>query len=209
MKRFIITGITAAVLSLSGCTGNKKEENYLKSIEKEINKSVEDFNNNPVYKLTEKTIDTTDDKHLMEIVFFYLSKEITNYNKEFEIVSSWNKSKQAIYITEIWEAEVNNGGHNQFYANSSGRLNEFLPDALKLIGAVKNSELAKKANETFEKENAKITQYQDGTVKGFSKSYENNPLNKYDDEFYDLKKTENLEQLQVNFIRKHKAEFGN
>jgi hypothetical protein len=44
-------------------------------------------------------------------------------------------------------------------------------------------------------------------VEGFSKSYDDNPLNKFDDEFYDLYKSEDLEQLQVDFIRKHKLEF--
>lgn len=82
-----------------------------------------------------------------------------------------------------------------------------MPDALKLVEANKYSELTKRANETFEKENPKITQHQDGTIEGFSKSYEDNPLNKFDDEFYKLYETENLQQLQVDFIRKHKTEF--
>ncbi len=76
-----------------------------------------------------------------------------------------------------------------------------------MVGANKFADLTKRANDTFEKENPKITQHQDGTIEGFSKSYEDNPLNKFDDEFYDLYKTENLQQIQVTFIRKHKAEF--
>lgn len=94
----------------------------------------------------------------------------------------------------IWalEAEVNNGGYNQFYFNSSGQFYKHLPDALKLVGAPKFADLTKRANNTFEKENPKITQHQDGTIEGFSKSYDENPLNKFDDEFYDLYETENL-----------------
>jgi len=67
--------------------------------------------------------------------------------------------------------------------------------------------LTQRANEIFEKENKLITRHQDGTLKGFSKSYKHNPLNKFDDEFYEFEQTENLEQLQVEYIRKNKREF--
>lgn len=120
---------------------------------------------------------------------------------------SWNNSRQAIYMIWMLEAEVNNGGYNQFYFNPSGQFYNHLPEALELVGANKFADLTKRANDTFEKENPKITQYQDGTLEGFSKSYDDNPLNKFDDEFYDLYKTENLQQIQVDFIRRHKTDF--
>ena len=75
---------------------------------------------------------------------------------------SWNKSRQAIYMIWALEAEVNNGGYNQFYFNLSGQIYKHLPDALKLVGANKFADLTKRANETFEKQNPKITQHQDG-----------------------------------------------
>jgi hypothetical protein len=43
--------------------------------------------------------------------------------------------------------------------------------------------------------------------KGFSKSYKDNPLNKFDDAFYALYDQENLQQLQVDFVRKNKQFF--
>jgi Domain of unknown function (DUF4375) len=104
---------------------------------------------------------------------------------------------------------VNNGGYNQFYFNSSGQFYKLLPEALKFIHAIKFGELTEKANKIYEQEHAKIIQHHDGTVEGFSKSYDNNPLNKFDDEFYELYKSEDLEKLQVEYIRKHKHEFIN
>ena len=53
----------------------------------------------------------------------------------------------------------------------------------------------------------RITKHQDGTLDGFSKSYEDNPLNNFDTEFYALYKTENLQQLQVDFVRRRKSQF--
>ena len=69
------------------------------------------------------------------------------------------------------------------------------------------AELTQRANDLFEKENEKITKHQDGTIEGFSKSYEDNPLNDLDTEFYDLYETEKLMQIQVDYIRQNKNEF--
>ncbi|WP_228520557.1 DUF4375 domain-containing protein [Flavobacterium sp. CSZ] len=204
MKRnLVIMGIISTILSVFGCSPNGKKN------DEKITQSIEEFNNRKIYtKLTEELLDNTSDDKLLQLVFDNLSqKNSEHYENEFANVMSWNKSKQAIYIIWVLESEVNNGGYNQFYFNSSGQFYKYLPDALKLVGANKYSELTKRANETFEKENPKITQHQDGTIEGFSKSYEDNPLNKFDDEFYKLYETENLQQLQVDFIRKHKTEF--
>lgn len=204
-------GIIATLLNLFGCSGQtkKSDEKQPNIIDEQISKSIEDFKNRPIHdKLTKQIIDTTADANLLQVVFDNLSqKQPKDYEKEYETVMSWNKSRQAIYMIWVLEAEVNNGGYNQFYFNSSGQFYKHLPEALKLVGANKFADLTKRANDTFEKENPKITQYQDGTLEGFSKSYENNPLNKFDDEFYSLYKTENLQDLQVEFIKTHKAEF--
>ncbi len=204
-------GLIKTILNLFGCSGQtkKNESGLSKEMKEQIANSVEAFKNRPIYKeVTEQIIDTTSDDNLLQVVFDNLSeKQPADYEKEYETVMSWNKSRQAIYMIWALEAEVNNGGYNQFYFNSSGQFYKYLPDALKLVGANKFADLTNRANDTFEEENPKITQHQDGTIEGFSKSYDDNPLNKYDDEFYDLYKTENLQQIQVDFIRKYKTEF--
>ena len=212
MTKIIYIGILTTILNLFGCSGqtNKGNKNETKdNLQEQISKSMEDFENRPVYKnLTEKIIDTISDENLLQVVFDNLSAmQPSNYQKEYETVLSWNRSRQAIYMIWWLEAEVNNGGYNQFFFNSSGQFYKHLPNVLKLVGANKFADLTQRANDTFEKQNPKITQHQDGTIEGFSKSYDDNPLNKFDDEFYDLYKTENLQQLQVTFIRKHKTEF--
>lgn len=47
------------------------------------------------------------------------------------------------------EAEVNNGGFDQFYYNSAGDLAFYVPQALRKIGAHKTAEIAEKANSIF------------------------------------------------------------
>lgn len=204
-------GIISTILNFFGCSGQSKNDDgkLTPEMEEILANSVEAFKNRPIYmELTEQIIDSTSDENLLQVVFDNLSeKQPTDYEKEYETVMSWNKSRQAIYMIWVLEAEVNNGGYNQFYFNSSGQFYKYLPEALKLVGATKFADLTEKANKTFESENEKITKHQDGTLEGFSKSYDENPLNDFDTEFYELYKTENLQQIQVDYIRKNKKEF--
>ena len=82
-----------------------------------------------------------------------------------------------------------------------------MPDALQLVGADQFAGLIKRANNIFESENKKITEHQDGTLEGFSKSYNDNPLNELDREFYALHEKEDLQKLRINYIRSHKKDF--
>lgn len=196
-----------SIFKLFGCTNSKSKN----PSDKELENSIEKFNNRPIHtKLTSEIIDSTKDEELLQLIFDNLSENMgKDYEKEYEVVTSWNKSRQAIYVIWLLEGEVNNGGFNQFYFNSSGEFSQLLPEALKLVGAPKFSDLVKRANATYKSEYDKITEHQDGTIEGFSKSYENNPLDKYDNEFYELYENENLYDIQIKFIRSHKDDFIN
>ena len=174
-----------------------------------IEKLFEDFYNRPIHKiLTEKIIKETSDSNLLQVVFDNLMQKVKlTYEIEYSTVLTWNRSRQAIYVIWLLESEVNNGGFNQFYYNSTGQFSKHLPDALSLVGATNFSILTSKANKLYENEHQMITKNIDGTWDGFSKSYNNNPLNNLDTKFYALYKTENLQQLQIDYIRKHIADF--
>lgn len=159
-------------------------------------------------KLTSELIDTSSNADLSYTVFDDLLERLPSDSEdEYKTVLSWNKSRQAIYMINLLEAEVNNGGFNQFYYNPSGMFYKQLPAKLKMIGATLHAALTEEANALYEKEKEAITKEQDGTIEGFSKSYKNNPLDKYDDKFYKLDKKENLADLQADYIRKHKSDF--
>lgn len=199
----------ATLLNFFGCAPKNKDEKLNEESLKEFSDGMKAFSNRPIYKkLTIEIIDKTPDSTLLQVVFDNLIEKLPkDYKKEFETVMSWNEPRKTIYMIWQLEAEVNNGGYNQFYFNSSGQYYNYIPTALKVVGAVKFADLTKKANETYSKENKKITEHQDGTMEGFSKSYDDNPLNDFDDKFYELYKEENLHQLQTDYIRKHKIDF--
>lgn len=173
-------------------------------------KSLDDFDKRPIYKtLTIAIIDNTKDEDLLQVVFDNLCAKMTkDMSDEYDTVLSFNKSRQAIYIIWGLVAEVENGGFNQYYFNSTRRFAPYNTDALKLVGAYQFEKLADRANHIFVEQHAQITKNQDGTLEGFSKSYENNPLNELDNEFYALQEKENLEKLEIQYIRKNKTDFA-
>ena len=77
--------------------------------------------------------------------------EISDYGKN---LSKLNSSQQVVLIIENLEREINNGGFNQFYFNSSGNHAEVTVENLRKIGADKTAELVEKAN--FEWPNNKV-----------------------------------------------------
>lgn len=200
------------ILKLFGCANPKNNNSEISgkdSMDAIIMKSVEDFKNRVIYeKMTVQIIDSTSDDKLLQTIFDNLCEKLPkDYTEEYTAVASFPKSKQAIYIIWLLEAEVNNGGFNQFYSNSSGQFAKLAPDALKMIGAPKFLNLVERANAIYQREYDKITKFQDGSIEGFSKSYDDNPLNSLDSEFYELCNEEDLQKLQVDFIRKNKQEF--
>jgi hypothetical protein len=199
----------AALFQFFGCSEPSKKSGLSKKENDQIDKSIDSFMNRTKYKiLTDQIINTTSDDDLIQTVFDNLSDKLPkDYTKEYETVISWNKSRQAIFMIWRLEAEVNNGGFNQYYFNSSRQYYKLLPAALKLVGAFKFSDLTEKSNQIYEKEYVKKTKYQDGTLEGFSKSYKDNPLNDQDDKFYALYKEEYLQQIQIDYIRKNKKDF--
>lgn len=211
IRSLIIMGIISSILNILGCKGQSNNENgeLSKEFIDQMDESINAFKNRKIYKeFTEQDIDTISDEEILQAVFDNLSeKQPNDYEKEYESVLSWNKERQAIYIIWILEAEVNNGGFNQFYFNSSGQFYKHLPEALKLVGAEQFGNLTQEANEIYEENKNRLKEFDDGSMESFSDSYKDNPLNKLDTEFYELYKTENLEQLQVKFIRTNKSKF--
>ncbi|MEJ5961559.1 DMP19 family protein [Pedobacter immunditicola] len=196
MMKIILIGLITTSLSLFSCTERMKNNDRA-------------FGNRSIHKnLTEQDIDTASDQRLLHTVHDNLEqKHPEDYQREYETVMAWNKSRQAIYMIWALETEVNNGGYNQFYFNSSGQFYKHLPQMLRLIGANKFASLTQKANDVFEHENKKITKHQNGTIEGFSKSYDDNPLNEFDTAFQHLYQNEDLYQLQIDYIRKNKMDF--
>jgi hypothetical protein len=159
-------------------------------------------------KLTADIIGKTKDEELEQVVVDDIQVNVLNDGSEDrERVASLTPGQRAVYVTWMVEAEVNNGGFNQFYYNSSGQLADFGEESFKAIGAPKLADLVHEANTIYAEIKDDLEKYNDGTVEGFSKSYENNPLNRLDSKFYKLYEEEPVGSLRVKFIRDNVNQF--
>ena len=122
-----------------------------------------------------------------------------------EMIEKLNSSQRTFLFVENLEREINNGGFNQFYFNSSGDFTQETVKALIEIGAKKTAEIVKKANSEFKNGSVSKdrTQRQNELKLIGEKAQEN--WNKCDSEFYEYQ--DNLTELLIAFVIKNKTEF--
>ncbi len=164
----------------------------------------------PVAKtMDEKTFDKTSDKKLVQTIFEHLLDRIPgDLTTEYEIVTSWTKPQQAIYISSCLEGEIGDGGFLQFYQNSYGKFHALAPELLEFMGANTFANVCRKANALYNKEQNNILAYKNGTL-AFDKHAVENLFDTLNDQFNSLYKSEDMEATKIRFIRANKRAFLN
>jgi hypothetical protein len=105
------------------------------------------------------------------------------------------------------EAEVNNGGFNQYYFNTDGKFATEAVRAFEYFGASEHAALLREANLARAAEADELAKFKDkGTLEAFSESYEHSQLGPLDDRFYKL--SENLSRLRIARIRQMPEHFS-
>ncbi len=198
-----------SILSFFGCKGKIEKNTEQTEMDLLIEKSFDEFNNRKIYKrLTTEIIESIPDDKLEQAIMDNID---TNFKKgepyTLDKISKLTKGRQAVFSTWWLEAEVNNGGFNQFYFNSSGQFAEMAVSGLKAIGAEKFSKLTSKANKIYNENKERLEEFDDGTMESFSESYKDNPLNDLDTEFYKLYESEPIGDLRITYIRNNTSEF--
>jgi len=206
MKYLIIIFIILLLIIITLISCKKKKNN---TIQTDIQKSLNDFKNRKQYSsFSEETLKTISDEHLEQAIIDYILdyKIKNNYEKEYEIITNLSNGFQYIYLTWILEAEVNNGGFNQYFYNTSTKFTKEVLIALKALNANEFYKITNQAIELFNKvyEIHKKAN-KDGTLEAFLSTYEDSNLDTLDDEFY--KYPENLSELRIKYIRTHVEEF--
>lgn len=128
----------------------------------------------------------------------------TRKDEEYEIVSGLSAGFRMVYTTWWLEAEVNNGGFNQYFWNSAGRFAKEALAGFERLGATEHAALVAEAIAIEAEERSAQQKHKDaGTVEAFSESYETSRLGALDERFYAL----SLGDLRVRYIQSHPAEF--
>lgn len=142
----------------------------------------------------------TDQELDANIGFILLDKE------ERKGLASFTRSERFVYAIEGMVREVNNGGWNQFFFNSSGALAFDLAPALEAVGSTKNLSIAERAVRIFGKPASLGEDDRAKRLAKVTRDGDNNPWEKLEGEFY--QNPEDLEAMIIEFIARNQAEFG-
>jgi hypothetical protein len=99
-------------------------------------------------KLIHKLLISTDDREL-ESCIIDLDSEISVLCEYGNKLDKLTESQKIFFYNHNFEREINNGGLNQFFFNSSGDFTHETINSLEKIGANKTAGLLKKAIEPF------------------------------------------------------------
>jgi len=153
------------------------------------------------YKIDAKFIDDNDSWAIIEPLWWTVS--IYDGEKKYEQdLSKYSKSQRIVFACHWYMFEVNNGGHDQFYYNSTGIVWRDAIECFDAIGATEISEIIKSS----------------ATRLGGSPSLDRNERNEaleklepkfddLDDRFYKLESQIDIEKLIKVFISKKKSDF--
>ena len=115
-----------------------------------------------------------------------------------------NIEKNVIYIENL-EREVNNGGIDQFFSNSSGNYAHETVTALEEIGAQKTSDLLKKAISVFPDGDVPKDREKRREVMEEIEDDSEDTWNELDDKFYEYE--DDIPSLILSYIRSNRKEF--
>ncbi len=128
--------------------------------------------------------------------------EVCSYGDEMDKLS---EPQKLFYINQNLEREVNNGGFNQFFINSSGNYAHETILSLKAIGANKTASIVQKAIDQFPDKT--VPKDRDKRVEIVEQIEEvaDEVWNELDREF--LKYEDDLNTLNIAYIKEHKDFF--
>ena len=141
------------------------------------------------YRLSDEEIENfwkeEDDVELISRLYDYIQKKSYNFLK----LENLNEVEKNIMILSDLDADVNNGGFDQYFFNSRGEYNNSLIKALTAVNAPETAKICAKALDIISR--------------GLLKDQESDLLNKECDEPY-YEKSENLFSLIAEYARKNK-----
>lgn len=135
------------------------------------------------------------------IGFILLDKE------ERKGLASFTPAERHVYAVQGMSREVNNGGFEQFFFNSSGELAFDLVPALEAMGSKDNLLIAKRAVARFGTPSSLAEETRHAHLeKLIEEAGEEGVWHDLDDEFYD--NPEDLEKMILDYITRNLAAFG-
>jgi len=129
--------------------------------------------------------------------------ELSNYGAD---LSKLSHPQKVLLFVEMLEREINNGGFNQFYWNSSGDFSEEILIGLKTIGAHKMAAIMAKANTTWPDQKPPKDRIERQELHEKIEEKADPIWEVCDQEFYEY--PDDIAALLFEYVKEHKADFS-
>ncbi|HEX8061416.1 MAG TPA: DUF4375 domain-containing protein [Cyclobacteriaceae bacterium] len=130
------------------------------------------------------------------------------YSSIASALRSLTPGQRAICVAVGLDGEIQNGGFNQYYFNTTDYEAGLAEESFRLIGAAKYADIVKEANTIYSQIKGDLESKDDGTLESFSESYKDNPLNALDQKWYELSPAESLDSIMLKYIRANSKDFA-
>lgn len=200
--------IAAATVLITTFTVPAMAQQGLPPLPPEVLRAMEEFNNRKKYSAFDlATLRSIKDAHLEQALLDYIFAKLDARPRDrHKALLELSRGFQVFYLSWLVEAEVMNGGFNQYFWNPSAEFAEMTPTALLEIGDAAASEMMKQAIVTATAEISNMSQFKkSSTLDAFSESYKHTKLNDLDDPF--CKRAENFPSLRIRYVREHEQLF--
>lgn len=168
--------------------------------EKELSKSIDDFNQ--LWNMDIKEIWNISNINSFVIAMAGWVNRKCNYGENISVLTPEEKT---LYIVNIFQSEVKNGGFDQFLFNSSGAFVGELLSSLTTIGANRTAEIYKKALANLPHELPTDDEQRNALLDELISEDISELFALCDREFYEY--PDNLEELLYQFIICNKESF--
>lgn len=178
-------------------------------IDADIKKSMDDyFQKQKKFKYLKKSeLNSIPDSDLRTAVMSWMwGKFNEDWINQYEIIESLPKPCQDVYSCCIVVDEINNGGLNQLFFNSTSQYAKMSREGFQALGNEKLSSIMRNAIEIYEKNKNLIEKCNDGTLENFSESYNEKFFDELDDRFSEEEPS--FDSLLEAYIRKNESVFG-
>jgi len=150
-----------------------------------------------------KILKKDDETDIVLAIDDYLNLK-SNYCDKIEVL---NEAQRTFVFVENLEKEINNGGFNQFYFNSSGDYSHETVDALLKIGANRTADIIKTANSQFPENTVPTDRGKRQEILEQIEDVADEIWDNCDTEFYEYE--DNITELLIEFVKKNKDDINN
>ncbi len=156
--------------------------------------------------LDEATVGALAEEDVEVAVIEFVERKLQASGKRRDALLSMPRGVQVFYLSFIVEAEVMNGGFNQFFWNSSSEYAELVGPALRQLGDAEAAGIFEQAFAVANSELEAAAEFRrSGALEAFSESYQHTRLNEFDGHF--CKRAERFPAMRFAIVRTNEPLF--